>query len=444
MNDQLEHKMQNVFPVKSDQAHQQPDVCSGPAVHADWRYSLAKLVLPALMVCLVSLLLGTSIFAIAAENGNLIGYMSGYVGGAFRRFTQFFAIPLWFIAWHFARSQPEFRVKFDISTLIPLFMLLLYISVHLLIADTVIRGNRLEMVFSSAPIVLLALPLCHRKGCELFWYGMIVASIVFFMTLLFSGQFLSIMHGEGLIALRNETSSRLHLGLDTISSASIMYQCVLGGILWLLTYSRKSASTLLILATSSGLLMCGVMTGSKGPMISLIVALVTVILVKRVLGMKKWLCLAIIGVIFYRYGLPALSDYVGSMKHLAIGFNDENRYMFYSYVLKSFPTLCGRGIGSFAHNMGFSVGGYVHNSILEMYYEMGLIGAGVFIWAVVAIGRKLIIAARHDLGASFILAYFVYSLTFSMFSGSIFSDKELWLAFAFGCTRFLVPVQGKL
>lgn len=437
MNSKWAPDMNDVFPFKFDQNQQQPEACPGNAIHGDWRHSLGALVSPGLVVCLVSLLLGTSIFAVSAS-GNIVGYILGYVGEAFRRGTQLLAIPLWFVAWHFAHSRRELRVKLDISTVLPLFMLLPYISIHLLFAEPITREHRFEMVLSTAPIVLLALPLCRRRGCELFWYGMMVAGIIFSMTLLFSGQLLSIVRGEGLIGLADETSSRLHLGLDTISSASIMYQCVLAGILWLLTYPRKSASTLVILATCASLLLCGVMTGSKGPLVSFIVALVTFLLVKRVSGMK-WVYLAIIGVTFYQYGLPVLSNYEGSIKHLATGATDEGRQMYYSYVLNSVPTLFGEGVGSFTNETGAV---YVHNTTLEMYYEMGVIGVGLFIWVVVAMARKLIQDANQSPVASFILAYFAYSLTTTMFSGSIFGDTPLWLALVFGSARFSTPDQG--
>lgn len=429
--------MNDVFFMKFDKK-QQPEAGQGSTIHGDWRYSLNALVSLGLMVCLVSLLLGTSIFVMAAENRNLVGYILGYVGAAFQRFAQFFSIPLWFAAWHFAHSRRELRVKLDISMILPLFMLLAYISLHLLTGEPITRENRLEMLLTTAPIALLALPLCRRRGGELFWYGMTVAGIIFFMTLLFSGQFTSIVRGEGLIGLSDETSSRLHLGLDPISSASKVYQCVLAGILWLFTYPRKSASNLLILASCAGLLVCGVMTGSKGPLVSLLVAIATFQLVKRV-HVTKWVYLAIIGGIFYMYGLPILSNYEDSLKHLMIGFSDESRHMFYSYVLNSVPTLFGNGVGSFTKDVGVV---YVHNSILEMYFEMGVIGAGLFIWAVVAMMRKLIQAANQDPVASFILSYFVYSLTFSMFSGSIFGDTELWLAFVLGFTPFCKHEQG--
>ena len=432
--------MNDVFPAKFNQTQQQPEPYQGSAIHGDWRYSLSAIVPLGLMVCLVSLLLGTSIFAVSAS-GNIVGYILGYVGEAFRRGTQLLAIPLWFAAWHFAHSRRELRVKFDISMVLPLLMLLPYISLHLLTGDPITRENRLEMLLSTVPIALLALPFCRRRGCELFWYGMTAAGIFFFMTLLLSGQLISIMRGEGLIGLMDETSSRLQLGLNTITSASIMYQCALAGILWLLMYARKSASTLVLLVSCGSLLLCGVMTGSKGPLVSLIVAIAIFLVVKKA-HRTKWVYLVVIGGIFFYYGLPVLSNYEGSLHHLLIGFSDENRRMFYSYVLNSVPTLFGNGVGSFTHDIGFSSGGYVHNSILEMYYEMGLIGAGLFIWAMVAMGRKLILAARQDSAANFVLVYFVYSLTLSMFSGSIFNDQELWVALVLGSTRFFTPRHG--
>jgi oligosaccharide repeat unit polymerase len=299
-------------------------------------------------------------------------------------------------------------------------------------------NERYEMVYTAAPIVLLAIPLCTHRGCELLWYGMIVAGAILFITLLLSGQLFSIVRGEGLIGLGKETSSRIHFGKDTITSASMMYQCVLAGVLWLTIYPGKTLKNQFVLVCCVGLMMCGVLTGSKGPLISLVVALMTILLLKRKYSIK-WLFLPLVVVLFYFYGMPLLSNYVGALEHLVVGAEDINRQINYEYVLNSPPTLFGNGVGAFSRHAGDI---YVHNSILEAYYEMGVIGVGLFILVILSIGRKLFREAKQDHSACFVLAFFVYFFTQSMFSGSIFSDSELWLACVLGCTRFGAFYQG--
>jgi hypothetical protein len=120
---------------------------------------------------------------------------------------------------------------------------------------------------------------------------------------------------------------------------------------------------------------------------------------------------------------------------LDVGFDDRGRASFYEFVVRSVPTLFGNGVGSFTVNNGFEIGGYVHNSILEAYYEMGGFGAALFLWAVGSVGLFLcrVVRAHRDPVAGFILAYFSYGLAFSMVSGSIFGDTTLWLGTIFAC-----------
>ena len=142
-------------------------------------------------------------------------------------------------------------------------------------------------------------------------------------------------------------------------------------------------------------------------------------------------------------GQEVLSYYTGSVRHLGVGLGDEARLWFYKFVIESVPTLFGNGIGSWSVDIGFGPGGYVDNSLLEAYYEMGLVGAGLFLWAVGAVGLTLLrdVRKHRDPVAGFVLAYFIYGLAFSMVSGSIFNDTELLLGLVLGCTRFNTLAQ---
>lgn len=404
---------------------------------------LDMLVHTGLVLCLITLLLGTSVFVVSAASGTVTGYYLGYVGEAFRRSAIYLSIPFWLAAWVSAASSRGSRVQLQWSRLLPCLLFTLYALVQLLISNPLLVAASVERLLSTAPIVLLALPLCSRKGCNLFWTGMAVAGLVFFVSLLISGQLLSALRGEGFQSLTMETSTRLDLGMDTITSASMMYQCVLAGVFWLVANSGKVGSWLIGVPIYVGLCGTAILTGSKGPAVAFGLALLTILVGGRSKrNIYAFLAVGILATALWE-GREILSYYVGSVSHLSIGLEDENRLQFYQFAIESVPTLFGNGVGSWSVGFGLGPGNYVHNSLLEVYYEMGAFGVGLFLWAVGNVGLSVFRAARsrRDPVAGFILAYYVYGLVFSMVSGTIFGDTVFLLGLVLGCTRFDTPMQ---
>lgn len=401
----------------------------------------STLVQVGLVVCLMVSLLGTTVLDVCYDSGSTTGYLLGYFGAALHYFARFLSIPLWLAAWVFASTRAGERVRFDGGRLLPCLLFAGYALVQLALADRERSGASLQRLVSLLSIIVLALPLCSRRGCNLVWLALAAAGVFFFASLLVSGQLISALRGGGFYGQSPETTSRLDLAMDTITSASMMLQCVLGVLLWLLASRRPVRLWLVGIPICLALGGIAILTGSKGPVLAFVLAVVVALIgtgfKQSVYGL---LGLGVIAIAAW-LGQDILADYGGSARHLAVGFNDESRQSFYRSVMISVPTLFGNGVGSWSTSMGYGSGAYVHDSVLEAYYEMGVIGAGLLLWAIVSVGRQLLLTARreHDAVARFILAYFVYGLVCSLVSGSIFSDTELWLGLILGCTRLGGP-----
>jgi hypothetical protein len=398
-----------------------------------------------LVIAVLTSLLGISMFGVASQTGGGIAFLLGYVGSAFRLFSQYSLLPLWLSAWLLFAAGSAKENRIVLADLVPLLGLILYLISQIALAEPLARQTRTEMFLSTLIVSVAALPLCTTNGYRLIWVGMTVAGIIFFFALLLSGQLLSILRGEGIVGMAANTKGRVSLGRDTITSASIVFQCVLAGVIWLFHNHQKRVLASIILVACTSLSLVGLLTGSKGPLIGLALSLIVPITTTTV-RMSHLLLFAMIFSVVVFVGLPLLDNYAAASDHIAIGSSDQKRLSYYEYVLSSTPTAFGNGVGSFAPKFKLSVaeGGYVHNAILEAYYETGIVGAALLMWVVISVGWKLIRISRNSSIGKFLLAYFVYAVSISMFSGSIFNDSELFFAFTLGGTiPYVDPGRGR-
>lgn len=383
----------------------------------------------------MTLLLGTNVFGTASASGNAMGYWFGYViGGLFRRFAMYFYIPVWLVALYLSFKVPRFRIKINWNSFIPLLVFILYAIAQLWLANPIFAYASIERFINTLLIVIIALPLCFCEGCRLYWIGLIVSGFLFVMSLLFSGQLQSVISGGGFIGIYND-QGRLALNTDTITSASIMYQCALATIFWIIANPKKEniISVLFIFV----LLGIAILTGSKGPAIGFVLSLIPIGFYRNIKNKGFFFVVLFVFVALLWNSQAILGDYSNAANHLAVDINEELRIYFYNSVIESVPTLIGNGIGSWGVTFAGGSEKYVHNSILEVYYEMGLVGACLFLWALGNIGIRLFKVLRSESNpvVGFLLAYFVYGVVTSMFSGSIFGDTVLWVGLVLSCTQ---------
>ena len=412
---------------------------SAPAAAKVVHRDPAWLLYVGLVACVITLLLGTQVFGAVSVSGTTAGYYLGYVmGGLFRRSAIYLSVPIFLAACFHAYVRPQDRPAFAWRRLLPCLLFMLYALMQLLHADPEWAAPSFGRLLLTAEIALLALPLCYRKGINTYWIGMAAAGLLFFAALLFSGQLLSILRGNGLMGVTGAPEGRLNLNSDTITSASVLFQTTLAGVFLLLAHPRRKVLWLVGIPMFVCLIGIALLTGSKGPLLAFGVALSTIFLRKGLKSALVGLVVVAIVVAVMWNARGVLDQYSGAASHLQISFQQDSRDSFFRSVIDSKPTLFGNGVGSWSVNHGFGVGAYVHNSLLEVYYEMGLVGAVLFLWALgtVLVYLLRVVRTRGDPIAGFVLAYLVYGMVFSMVSGSIFGDIELLLGLVLGCTQF--------
>jgi hypothetical protein len=403
-----------------------------------------------LVVCLLVKLMGTEVLLQASASDTFLGHWLGYGLGCMLYYgTVIFSIPLWLAAWFYSPASQGFRVQFDVSRLLPVLLFAVYALVQLLAGNAEWTIATRENVWSMAPIILLAIPLCSRRGCHQVWVGIALAGLLYIVVLMASGQLVPLLRGRDFINLSGqEVTDRVSLVGNTITTALIMYQCVLAILCWLLAKVRGKVYWIIGTPCCVALASIAILTGSKGPAVAFIVALVMLLATRRRKRFLYGVAITVMTLSMYWVARSLLVNYDGSSEHISIGFRDYGRLDFYASVIKSVPTYFGNGVGSWGAMMGMAGegGSYVHNSFLEVYYELGLFGVVLYLWAIGAVGLSLHRQARkqHDPLVGFILVCLVFGLMISMFSGSIFCDNELWLGLVLGCTKFIKPVSTYL
>ncbi|MEI8185746.1 MAG: hypothetical protein WCG19_03520 [Chlorobiaceae bacterium] len=384
-----------------------------------------------LVVCLIIRVLGESPFASVTMPGSKFRDYMGYIDAAFNYFAIYLTAPLLLISIILEYKDRRVDFEFDIKVVLTLIIFVIYALIHVFISESIVRDNRSEMMFSSITVGLIAYQLRKRNDINTFWNTMIIVGVVFVLMSLISGQLFSIMAGNGLVTNENNISKRIRLGKDTITSASLLYQCALACAAYVMINYRITFKLICIIATIICLVIMGILTGSKGPLLSFIVAIFVQLISNR-FSFFKILFIFILIISLY-YTIPYLLIYKGAFDHLMIGGQDEFRQEMYNYIIHSSPSIVGNGVGSFANHFGMTAieGGYPHNSFLEVYYEMGIFGLILLVLLLYRYGVNLLINSKSNYTQKYILSYFSYAVVLSLFSGSIFSDSVMWMVFAF-------------
>ena len=413
--------------------NQSSDIRSNNTSNDTSVYNLFLIVISGLIICILYKILGPGVFETCGKNGNIIGYIIHFVGAGIMYFTEYFSAPILFVAIILSQFQKKNKIRINGSVVYLIVIFFLYVFFHMAMASQFQRELRVEWIISSFPVAVMAIPLYNSKNIIFVLYGFVIAAISFVIFLVISGQLFSIISGAGVIGGMTEMSGRIELGTDTISSASLVYQCALACIVFILYGKQTNSQRQVLLIIVIILFICGVVTGSKGPLIAFIISVFIALWNKKINIYQLCFFIALISVL-YLFISPILNVYSEAFIHLTD--KDIGREGLYNIVIESMPKIMGNGLGSFMENNKIGSIYYVHNSVLEVYYEMGVIGIILFIIMVIKILRNLLKAAKNDIAAKFILSYFVYAFTFSMFSGTIFSDTELWFAISLACTNF--------
>jgi O-antigen ligase len=218
------------------------------------------------------------------------------------------------------------------------------------------------------------------------------------------------------------------------------YEFLLAGATWLVERRRTIAVRVIVLLMCAGMLILGVLTSSRGPFVALLAALISVVLVMPRAPSIKVVC--VVGLLLIlAMSLLARGSY--KAKEHFTERTGSGRITYYETVLKAKPTLFGHGVGSFHAATGTTPQytqyiEYPHNSLLEAYFELGVVGAGLLVWALVVTGwRSWQAAARSGRPLTlFPLVMLVFGVVTSLFSGSLFGHGPLSLGLLLACGSY--------
>lgn len=263
----------------------------------------------------------------------------------------------------------------------------------------------------------------------------------FLLTLFIIGLFATVGSIFGSDNYANEYSNRVLLeGSTTITTAQMIGASVLLAFLSIFTRLPKTLRYLLLISVPF-LLSVALFTGSRGPVISVVVSLFIVLVFAK--SLRKYriygavLGTLLVSLVFYQAGRGG-SD--GVQRILAFVAGDDTsqgsgRGYLYALALDLIgENPFGMGWGGYAyHGLG-----YPHNLFLELFGEGGIF-VGLAAFMVIFMSFVTIVKKSNTLIGAAFLGIYVFALINSMFSSDINGNRLLWImtfsAFAIGHAR---------
>lgn len=186
--------------------------------------------------------------------------------------------------------------------------------------------------------------------------------------------------------------------------------------------------------------------GSRGPMMAFAVSLVVWILF-RVKNKIFALAICAILAVTWHVLLPRLTGSAPEVFNRLSGEENDSsneRVITREIVIKSSPTLFGNGVGSFSANNMFMI--YVHNSVLEVYYEQGLMGLALFggLMAFCIIQSFRILWKTDNAYMHMPCLLLIFWFTESLASGTVYSWWQLWGIVFYFCIIPYEPAKRQL
>jgi len=169
-------------------------------------------------------------------------------------------------------------------------------------------------------------------------------------------------------------------------------------------------------------------TGSKGPVVALILALLIFVYFASK-NRKTWIFFTILGLVIaglvlmavipHEFIMQRVINKVGSLSGRLPVFLNALSYLGKSDLVE---LAIGHGFGDFGYYFtGKDVRVYPHNIFLELFFEVGLIGLIVFVWWLIYPVTNYLKSKKNKLDRTggFILAVYVFSVINAQFSGDL-------------------------
>ena len=194
------------------------------------------------------------------------------------------------------------------------------------------------------------------------------------------------------------------------------------------------------------LLGAALLTGSRGPLLSLLLAGVVLGLLyagrpRRIL-LGGILSVVILVAIFLLLAPEGMTGRYFALTQGELGISKQGLRVFSTVVSRfrlweialeswtssSFNLLFGTGVGGYAALITWRDYHYPHNLLLEVLVEFGLVGAAVFSWQIALVFRRLFSRSIQQISpeaSMWLAAIFTFFIS-TMFSGDINDNRLLW------------------
>ncbi len=215
-----------------------------------------------------------------------------------------------------------------------------------------------------------------------------------------------------------------HMGASTIIASLAMIFEHRGG-------SRTKPFLFLAFAAA---LYCLFVAESRGPLLSLGVAVLALLAVKR-----RWKSMSFLFAIGFGYALWSSNSGGGLFDRLREIGSDQSSLSRLDLQSLAFSEFIQSPILGSAH-VELLTGGYSHNLLLDAAMSTGVIGLGLLVWLLIKLGGACVRLLRA--GQLLLPLLAIQYTAAAQFSGSMFSSPEFWMcaALALSAARGLRPV----
>lgn len=317
----------------------------------------------------------------------------------------------------------------------PLITFGLYTVLRALIAahPDVALDRLADLLLNGIPVALCAVMIADEESIRWFRSGILIVGLLFLVTFA--------LQGKGLVPsdLPSHGRGPVRLGFGQENASTIVMGLLLGVFLLcaacVLADSNTRGWRRLCLAACMMLwMLADYKTGSRGPIVSLVITIGVAIPLLRISMWRKvvvlLLCISV-GVITWQVA----PDFAGQKRFQSLfgsvqGRNKEARSRYYGFALAAPPTVFGNGVGSFASDFGSDPYDYPHNLVLEVHYEHGLVGLGFLAWLLWSAAQHVIRTVRRS--GSWTMAFcgllLLYVVAEAQFSGTFWTNHFLVFA----------------
>lgn len=324
----------------------------------------------------------------------------------------------------FAIALGLIRLPLKTLSFVPSAILLFYLLYSLRLISDALSGEfpaiGIDALYFYGTCVVPSLAMCvlvkyrdPRRDAELFLVlgGFLCFAIIYMSITGISGD-LDAVESQGRLSLNRLNAISIgHIGVTTIIAGMALY-----------FEPGHAARWKLAALPLAGLgLACMVYSGSRGPVVSLVGAIMALLVMRR-----QWILLVVVATVSMIVAFNTSVEGELAERILSIGMDRSSlvRVEVQIFALQQF--LANPLTGS--AYVELVTGSYPHNIILDAAMSLGVIGLFCMLWILVSGG---IAAVRHMQAGELMLPLLAVQVVLAVqFSGAVVNSAEFWTAFA--------------